>query len=123
MARYEQLKAWQLAHGLVLQIYRVTESFPADERFGLTAQMRRAAFSVAANLVEGSARRGPREFRRFLDIAGGSLAELRYALVVARDLGYLTGNDWKTVDEQRDEVGRVVWALNRAIAGSADRPS
>ena len=80
MAPYERLKAWQECHKLVLETYRATRSFPREELYGLTSQTRRAAFSAAANIVEGSAKHGAREYRRFLDIAIGSLAELGYAV-------------------------------------------
>jgi four helix bundle protein len=76
MKRYERLEAWQAAHQLVLLTYRVTKAFPREELYGLTSPARRAGFSVAANIAEGSAKRGPREFRRYLDIALGSLSEL-----------------------------------------------
>ena len=78
MAPYERLHAWRECHALALAVYRATKGFPAEERYGLTSQMRRAGFSAAVNIVEGSARRGPREFRRFLDIALSSLTEVGY---------------------------------------------
>src|SRR5260221_6299041 len=90
MMPYERLKAWHQCHGLVLEIYKLTRSFPPDERFALTSQARRAAFSAAANIVEGSMKKGPREFRRFLDISIGSLGELRHIIQLASDLQYLT---------------------------------
>lgn len=121
MGRFENIDAWRLAHRLVLAIYRATAGFPSSERFGLISQSRRAAFSVAANIAEGSAKRGTREFRRFVDIALGSLAELRYVLMLARDLGFLSEPDWEALNAQRDEVGRVVWALYRSL--SPARPS
>src|SRR5213594_4148701 len=72
---YERFEAWKSCHALALEVYRISASWPAGERFGLTAQARRAAFSSPANIVEGSARRGAREFRYFLNVAVGSLAE------------------------------------------------
>ena len=74
VAPYERFEAWNQAHQLALAVYRVTQSFPRHELYGLTSQARRAAFSVAANIAEGSAKRGGREFARFLDIALGSLS-------------------------------------------------
>ena len=118
MKTFEDLDAWKLAHQLVLATYQITRQFPADERFGLTAQSRRAAFSVAANIAEGSARRGPREFRRFLDSSVGSLAELRYAFILARDLNYITLQEWEAIEASRDTVGRVVWGLYNSMACS-----
>ena len=86
MKRYERLEAWQAAHQLVLLTYRVTKTFPREELYGLTSQARRAAFAVAANIAEGSAKRGPREFRRYLDISVGSLSELSYIFHLVKDL-------------------------------------
>ena len=82
MPPYERLKAWQECHKLVLETYRVTKGFPREELYGLTSHARRAAFSAAVNIVEGSANRGVGEYRRFLDISIGSLAELGYAFRV-----------------------------------------
>jgi len=115
MKPYEKLDAWRLAHELALAIYRVTARFPRSELYGVTAQARRAALSVPTNIVEGSAKRGHREFRRFLDIAIGSLAELSYLLRFARDLGILTPEDWTQLDNQRERVGIVTWRLYQSI--------
>jgi four helix bundle protein len=117
---YERLDAWQAAHRLVLLIYRTTQSFPPEERFGLSSQLRRAAFAVAANMVEGAAKKGPREFRRYLDIAVGSIAELTYTLRLVRDLQLISEAQWQALEAQRDQVGRLTWGLyasmRRAIA-------
>lgn len=88
MRPYENLAAWRTAHALALAIYRVTEHFPPVERYGLTSQMRRAAYSAAANIAEGYAKRGRRELRRFLDISLGSLEEIAYATRLAHDYRY-----------------------------------
>src|SRR6267378_7993271 len=98
MNAYERLDAWQSAHRFVLLIYRTTRSFPQEERYGLTSQLRRAAFAVAANIVEGSAKKGPREFRRFLDIAVGSVAEIRYTLRLVKDLDLITGEQFNELE-------------------------
>jgi len=89
MAPYKRLLAWQECHKLVLDVYRATQSFPKHELYGLTSQVRRAAFSAAANIVEGASRKGRREFRRFLDISVASLSEVEYALEVANALDYV----------------------------------
>ena len=94
MAPYEKLVAWRECHQLALAVYGATKSFPVDERYGLTSQIRRAAFSAAANIVEGSSRRTAREFRRFLDIALGSLTEVGYALRFAHEAGILAAVEW-----------------------------
>ena len=121
MKPYERLDAWQAAHRLVLAVYQATRSFPKNELYGLTSQARRAAFAIAANMAEGSAKRGPREFRRYLDIAVGSLAELAYILWLVKDLGYLNDPAWAELDKIRDRVGRLTWGLYASIRRSAAR--
>src|SRR5437016_732841 len=88
---YEELHAWRECHELALAVYCATKSFPTEEQYGLTSQTRRAAFSAAVNIVEGSARRSRKEFRRFLDIALSSLAEVGYALRFCREAGPFAG--------------------------------
>src|SRR5713226_1255009 len=90
MQRFTDLKVWQRSHALVLHVYRLTKSFPSDERYGLTSQLRRAVLSVPTNIAEGSKRHTNPEYARFLNIAEGSLAETEYLLMVSRDLGYLS---------------------------------
>jgi four helix bundle protein len=115
MKPYERLEAWQQAHELALLAYRATDAFPRDEMFGLTSQIRRAALSIPTNIAEGSAKRGRREFRRFLDISLGSLSELSYLLLFARDRGVLTPNAWKQLTAQRETVGALTWGLYRTM--------
>jgi four helix bundle protein len=115
MAPYEQLRAWQECHKLVLETYRATKSFPRDEAYGLTTQARRAAFSAAANIVEGSAKRGARECRRYLDISIGSLAEVGYTIRVARDIGILPGSEWDSLEGQRRRAAFLTWRLYRSL--------
>jgi len=110
---YRNLVAWQVAHDLALLAYRMTASFPADERFALTSQTRRSASSVPANIAEGSGRFSQREFRRLLSIAAGSASELQYHLELARDLGY-AGADSQAAYEQAHRVRRLLWGLCRA---------
>jgi four helix bundle protein len=117
MMPYERLAAWERCHELALAVYRVTQSFPKYELYGLTAQTRRAAYSAAANIAEGSAKRGPREFLRYLDIAIGSLAEVSYAARLARDLGYLTTPDWEQLNALRGRAGFLTWRLYEKLGG------
>lgn len=121
MNSYERLEAWQAAHRFVLLVYRTTRGFPSEERFGLSSQLRRAAFAVAANIVEGSAKKGPREFRRYLDIAVGSVAELRYTLRLVRDLELITGDQFKDLETERDNMGRLTWGLYSSMRRAIDR--
>jgi four helix bundle protein len=113
---YERLKAWEHAHRLYVAVSRATRGWPRDERFELTGQVRCAAFSVPANIAEGAGKLGPREFRKHLDIAHGSLFELSYGLHAAKDLGYLKEEEWAAIEPIRDETGRVLWALLKAVS-------
>jgi four helix bundle protein len=108
---YEKLEAWQTCHRLVIAVYAASREWPQDERFGLIAQARRAAFSAAANIAEGSAKRGHREFRRFLDTSLGSLAELSYIILLTRELGYLPEESASAIESIRDKAGRLTWGL------------
>ena len=89
MKTFQNLLVWKKAHQVVLGTYQLTRPFPAEERYGLTQQMRRAAVSIAANITEGHRRKSKAEFLRFLDIAHGSLDELQYYFVLSADLRYL----------------------------------
>jgi four helix bundle protein len=109
------LNAWQLAYELALEVYRATGVFPKHELYGLTSQARRAAFSVALNIAEGAAKRGPREFGRYLDIALGSLSELTCVLRLAKDLGFLSGEAWAAIEAIRNRAGAATWRLYRAM--------
>jgi four helix bundle protein len=115
MIPYERLKAWQLCHELALAVYAASDSWSRTEAFGLTAQARRAAHSAAANIAEGSAKRGRREFRKYLDVTLGSLSELSYTLRLARDRGILPGEEWEKVDKLRQHAGAVTWRLYEAV--------
>src|SRR5690349_623190 len=111
MHPFEKIHAWQACHALVLAVYRSTKGLPEDERYGLKAQSRRAATSAAANIVEGSASRSRPEFRRFLVISMRSLRELAYWLVVARDLDYLDGASFASLERLRGRAGYLTWRL------------
>lgn len=102
---YKRLRMWNEAHELVLGVYRVTKNFPKDELFGLTSQIRRAAVSVAANIVEGQARNSRKEFIQFLSIANGSLVEVEYYLQLTRDLGYIDGEQQRELEEKLHYAG------------------
>ena len=116
MKPYERLRAWQACHELVLGIYQASQNWPKAEMYGLTSQTRRAAFSIPMNISEGCAKRGSREFRRFLDISLGSMSELTYCLRLARDLDYLNESEWNRVEGRREEAGKLLWGLYRAIS-------
>jgi four helix bundle protein len=109
MKHYKDLLVWHKAIALVTQVYVVTRSFPREELYGITSQVRRAAVSVPSNIAEGQARLTPGEFRHFLGVARSSLAELDTQLIIATNLGYLTDAD--SLFEQLAEVGRMLSGL------------
>lgn len=111
MMPYERLLAWQRCHQLVLSVYHATNRWPREERYALSLQARRAAYSAGLNIAEGSAKRGPREFRRYLDIANGSLSELSYILRIARDLNYFDAGEWEELEQLRVSAGQLTWKL------------
>ena len=116
MMPYERLHAWKACDDLTVAIYKTTERFPRHELYGLTSQVRRAAFSSAANIAEGSAKRGPREFRRYLDISIGSLSEVAYVLHVAKRLEYLSVEEWQELDRLRAAASKLTWHLCKSMS-------
>lgn len=105
-ASYLDLKTWQKAMALTLDVYRCTRSFPRDEIYGLTSQIRRSAVSIPSNIAEGKGRYSQKELLQFLFRARGSLLELDTQLMIAKELGYLAGNDFARLRSSSAEVGR-----------------
>jgi four helix bundle protein len=108
---FRQLKVWEKAHQLTLDIYRVTVHFPRAEAYGLTSQIRRAGASIGANLAEGCGREGDAELGRFCSMARGSASELEYHLLLAKDLGFLEAAAHHKLAEQTTEIKRMLTAL------------
>jgi four helix bundle protein len=124
MQPFQELRVWIAAHGLTLEVYCVTRTFPADERFGLTSQLRRSAASVAANIAEGSAAAHPADFARVLNVAEKEAAETAYHLLLARDLGYLREADWASLIEKLGSLRRMLQVFRRCVLRAVDgRPS
>ncbi|AHM57301.1 hypothetical protein EAL2_c20200 [Peptoclostridium acidaminophilum DSM 3953] len=107
----DNLLVWKKAHELTLKIYEATKDFPRDELFGLTSQMRRASTSIPCNIVEGKARGSSKEFKRFLLIARGSLEELKYQIMLSKDLNYIDEEKHDVLQEKAKEVGRLLNGL------------
>jgi len=112
---FEQLSVWQKAHQFVLSIYRITKIYPKDELFSLVSQMRRAAASITANIAEGYIRIGSKEKLRFYNISQGSLEESRNFIILSKDLGYISSEDKNILDEQAQEVSRMLNAYCKSI--------
>ena len=121
MGNYRQLLVWKRAHTLALDVYRATQRFPTEERYGLTAQLRRAAVSVVSNIAEGSGRLGDREHIRFLRIARGSVSEVECQLLLSRDLGYLGSSAWTVLDEQSQDLARMLTGLIQSLGRAKTR--
>lgn len=113
---FQDLKVWQEAHQLVLQVYRETKGFPDTEKFGLVTQMRRAVVSIPANIAEGFKRRGIQDKIRFYNTAEGSLEELKYFFILSRDLDYIQNID--PLMTQANSIGRL---LNGLISSTQRR--
>jgi four helix bundle protein len=113
--RFEDLLVRQKAHQFVLAVYRLSATFPKQETYGLTSQLRRAATSIPANIAEGFRRRGRADKARFMNIAEGSLEECRYYLILARDLSYC---ETAHLTPTLDEIGRLLHAYARALLNS-----
>jgi len=111
MQSFRNLKVWEKAHFLTLDVYRSSRSFPREELYGLTSQMRRSSASIGANIAEGACRKGDPEFGRFLHIAMGSASELEYHLLLAHDLEIMKRSDYERLSREVVEVKRMLAAL------------
>lgn len=114
MRNYRELGIWQKSYKLVLEIYKSTELFPAQEKYALVSQIRRAASSIPANIAEGCGRNGNNDFCRFLDISLGSAFELDNHLLLSKDLGYLSEKDYNHFFVLLDEVKKMVYSFRRS---------
>lgn len=115
MRDHTKLRAFELADDLVLAVYRSTRHWPREEQFGLTAQVRRAAISVASNIVEGCSRNTESDFLHFLTVAYGSAREVEYQMSVAHRLSYLSAEEFEPLDSKCEETSKVLSALIRSF--------
>lgn len=105
---YRELKIWQLSMALVTVVYQSTKSFPKEEQYALTTQLRRAVVSVPSNIAEGSSKRSVKDFIRFLNIAHGSLAEVETQLQIAVNLDYLSFDKTRALFSETAEIGKMI---------------
>jgi four helix bundle protein len=112
---FEDLTVWQEAHKLTLEVYKLTARFPAAEKYGIVSQLRRSSSSVPANIAEGFGRATTRELLRCLQIARGELEETRYFVLLGRDLGYVTPQDYESVCQHCNSIGRLINALGSSL--------
>lgn len=112
---YKDLIVWQKSYEFTLEIYKVTKDYPNDEKFGLVSQMRRAASSIPANIAEGNMRKSPNEYKQFLYIARGSLAEMEVWSQLSLDLGYIDQLVYKSLNDKCIELGRLLNGLLKSL--------
>ncbi|MDZ4718624.1 MAG: four helix bundle protein [Roseiflexaceae bacterium] len=115
---FRDLKVWQKSHQITLAIYKITATFPREELFGLTSQMRRASASVPANIAEGCGRNSESDFARFLTIAMGSASELEYHLLLSRDLSLLGEDEYVQLSTDLEEVKRMLTGFIQKLKAS-----
>jgi four helix bundle protein len=113
--RVEDLDVFKLSHSLCLKIYEITANFPPEERFGLTIQMRKSAYSIPMNLNEGSYRLNRKEYRQFVGIAKGSAGEMMYQLLLSRDLGYISGEVNEFLTGEYERVAKMLTKLANSL--------
>ncbi len=119
MRNYRDLEVWSKAHNLTLQLYRTSRSFPKEEFYGLTSQMRRSAISVGANLAEGCGRQTTAELARFVRIAMGSASELDYHLLLAHDFDYLQPDEYRKLSQELTRVRKMLASLLSTLESGA----
>ena len=120
MRPHHKLEAWIKAIQLVTDVYKSSEGFPKEERYGLTSQIRRAAVSIPANLAEGAGRRSSKEFAHFLSNSQGSASELETELIIANRLGYLDETTFAKLISQLERIGRLITGLTRHVRSGPD---
>jgi four helix bundle protein len=112
---FRDLKVWEKAHNLVLEIYRITKDFPREEEFGLVSNLRRSAASVPTNIVEGFKRKSKKEYAYFISMADGSLEETKYHILLAKDLSYIKEEEYRKLNELCDEIGRMLCGFYKKL--------
>jgi four helix bundle protein len=115
MKKVEELDVFKLSHSLALEIFELTKTFPEEEKFGLISQMRRAAYSVPMNLMEGSHRLGSKEYRQFVGIARGSTGEMKYQLLLIKDLEYIPKGSYSRLILEYERVSQMLTKLAKSL--------
>ncbi len=115
MNNYEQLEVFQKSHALVLEIYNITDSFPSHEKFRIVDQMIRSAYSVPSNIVEGNSKNTTKEYLNFLYISRGSIHELKYFLLLSRDLSYISDRVYQKLLSECDAIGKMLNAMINSL--------
>jgi four helix bundle protein len=115
MKRVEELDVFKLSHALALEIFAVTKTFPDEEKFGLISQMRRASYSMPMNLMEGAHRLSSKEYRQFVGIAKGSAGEMKYQLLLVKDLKYISEDEYSNLSSRYEHVSQMFAKLAKSL--------
>jgi len=115
MRPHQNLEAWKKAIDFVVDVYRITDAFPSEEKFGLTSQIRRASVSIAANIAEGAARKSIKEFANFLSIAQGSASEVETELLISFRLNYISEDNYRKLFCSLNEIGKMITGLSNHL--------
>jgi len=114
ITKFTDLIAWQEGHKLVLMVYKLTDTFPKEEKYGLVDQMRRAAVSITSNIAEGFSRQSSKEKVQFYTTSLGSLTEIQNQLIISKDIGYINKNEFMKIADQTVIVHKLITGLNKA---------
>ena len=118
MRDYKKLKVWQKAHAFALNVYKVTSGFPREELYSLVSQLRRAVVSIPSNISEGCGRYGSKELKQFMSIAMGSANEVGYQLLLSKDLGYISEDNYNNLEVEIDEIQKMLASYIRRLSES-----
>ena len=115
MKTVQELDVFKLAHSLAIKIFEITKSFPEEEKFGLVSQMRKASYSIPMNLMEGAHRLGSKEYRQFVGIARGSAGEIKYQLLLVKDLKYISDEKYMGLLSEYERVSQMLTKLAKSL--------
>lgn len=113
MQDFKKLRVWQLSREFVSDIYKLTSNFPSHELHSMTNQLRRASYSIPSNIAEGCGKESQKEFKRYLNIAQGSIKEIECFLILSKDLNYISEEQFKKINEKLEIIGKMLWKLSR----------
>lgn len=115
MNKYKNLEIWQRSVALATDVYDATKSFPKEEKYGITSQIRRCSVSVPSNIAEGAGRGSKKEFKRFLNIAYGSIYELETQLLISKNLGYLENEKHEEFSKEIDQIQKMIYSFSKKL--------
>jgi four helix bundle protein len=122
MRDFKKYEIWQLGHSLTLQIYKITSTFPKEELYGLTSQIRRATSSIPTNISEGCGRNSDKEFNQFLNIALGSTSETEYLLILSKDLNYINIESFEILEKEINIIKSKIYKLKQILIQQQEKP-